>query len=359
VSDARAGLPAVLAIDGGNSKTDVALVAADGALLAQVRGPGTDAHACGIEPTMRLLGGLVRAAAAQAGLTVDGLASAPGTAAAGTGGRGDADSSSLVAAHTSACLANADLPDEEAALAAAVAARGWSGTTTLTNDTFAVLRAGLPGPRRWGVAITCGAGINCVGVAPDGRTSRFLALGEETGDWGGGADLGMQSLWWAIRAEDGRGPRTMLTEAVAKHFGVAEVRDVAIGVHRGTIGWDQLLDLTPVLFELANRGDEVAGTLVRRQADEICLMALATIRRLGLADMAVPVVLGGGLLTARNPLLTEGIAAGLAAAAPRAVVRIVDVPPIAGAALLGLDHTGAPAGAEDRLRAAYLARRPG
>jgi N-acetylglucosamine kinase-like BadF-type ATPase len=32
-------LPAVLAIDGGNSKTDVALVAADGSVLAALRGP--------------------------------------------------------------------------------------------------------------------------------------------------------------------------------------------------------------------------------------------------------------------------------------------------------------------------------
>ena len=33
-------LPAVLAIDGGNSKTDVALVAADGSLLGTARGAG-------------------------------------------------------------------------------------------------------------------------------------------------------------------------------------------------------------------------------------------------------------------------------------------------------------------------------
>jgi N-acetylglucosamine kinase-like BadF-type ATPase len=33
-------LPAVLAVDGGNSKTDVALVAADGSLLGTGRGGG-------------------------------------------------------------------------------------------------------------------------------------------------------------------------------------------------------------------------------------------------------------------------------------------------------------------------------
>jgi hypothetical protein len=104
------------------------------------------------------------------------------------------------ARHISACVANADLPEEEEALAAAIRAGGWSVTTEVVNDTFAVLRAGLGMPRhdepewRWGVGVTCGAGINCVGVAPDGRTTRYLALGSISGDWGGGYGLGRGDL---------------------------------------------------------------------------------------------------------------------------------------------------------------------
>ena len=47
--------PAVLAIDGGNSKTDVALVADDGTLLASARGPGINAHDVGVDPTVQCL----------------------------------------------------------------------------------------------------------------------------------------------------------------------------------------------------------------------------------------------------------------------------------------------------------------
>ena len=43
----------------------------------------------------------------------------------------------------------------------------------------------------------------------------------------------------------------------------------------------------------------------------------------------------------------------MAAQAPGAKVSVVDVPPIAGAALLGLDRAGAGPAAERRLRAAY------
>jgi len=124
-------------------------------------------------------------------------------------------------------------------------------------------------------------------------------------------------------------------------------------VHLGKIPAERLHGLVPVLLAVAQQGDPVAAGLVERLADEIVVMAVATIRRLGLTGAPVPVVLGGGVLTARSPLLTRRIEAGLAADAPRAVMRIVDVPPIAGAALLGLDRTGAPAAAQARLRAAY------
>ena len=367
---ASESLPAVLAIDAGNSKTAATLVAADGTLLASGTGPGVPTMLSG--QTVRALEIAVRAATGamvHAGVRpADGTASATTDPAAGRDGAAPGPAAdgpetgrpetgrSLLAGHLVACVANADLPQDEQRLAEMLRAQGWSQTVDVTNDTFAVLRAGLvdPGPGAWGVAVTCGAGINCVGVAPDGRTARYLALGTISGDWGGGFDLGLAALWRAARAEDGRGEPTSLREAVASHFGVPEVRDVIIGIHQGKIAKDALLGLAPVLLDVANSGDEVARGLVRRQADEICLMAGTIIRRLGLATAAaIPVVLGGGLLTARDPLLTGWIAERLATEVPGAQPRIVDVPPVAGAALLGLDRAAAGAGAEQRLRAAY------
>jgi N-acetylglucosamine kinase-like BadF-type ATPase len=343
---------AVLAIDGGNSKSDLALVAGDGTPLATVRGPGMAGH-LSLDEKLGVLATLIGKAQHQAGR--------PG---------------SPVARHLSACVANADLPEEEEEMAAALRARGWSETTAVFNDTFAVLRAGLvtpgpdgpppglpgsggrgpAGPRHWGVAVTCGAGINCVGVAPDGRTTGFVALGDISGDWGGGSGLGQAALWWAIRAEDGRGPDTELRGAVAAHFGVPSVLDVTIGLHLGTIAEDELRELAPVVLALGTKGDAVAAALVHRQAEEICAMALTVMRRLSLTRLAAPVVLGGGMLAARDPLLTGAVIEGIKAEAPDAAVRVTDVPPVAGAALLGLDHLGAGTEAERRLRAAYAER---
>jgi N-acetylglucosamine kinase-like BadF-type ATPase len=367
---ADAALPAVLAVDGGNSKTDMVLVAADGTMIAQARGPGVPLRLSA--DTLRLLATLAHSVARQAGrLTATAATAGAATSGAATAGAATSGGG-LIAAHMVACMANVDLPEEEQELDQMLRAQGWSHTVDVANDTLAVLRAGLDGrlpaglpggagldgarpdgAACWGVAITCGAGINGVGVAPDSRTIRYLALGELTGDWGGGQGLATAVMWWAARAEDGRGPQTLLREAVTAYFGVPAVRDVAIGIHLGTIAEQDLHGLVPVLFEVSGRGDEVARELVHRLADEVCVMSLSAIRRLELTDAAVPVVLGGGVLTARDPVLIGRISAGLKAGAPGAIMRIVDIPPVAGAALLGLDHIGAPASAHDRLRSAY------
>jgi N-acetylglucosamine kinase-like BadF-type ATPase len=323
----------VLAIDGGNSKTDVALVSSDGTLLATARGPGINSHETGADQTALILDAVVKEAAASGGIRESGW----------------------VAHYTVACLANADLPEDEAELATAVQAQAWSPATTVVNDTFAILRAGLVDESQphWGVAVVCGAGINCVGVSPAGRVTRFLALGTISGDWGGGYGLGLEVLWHAARAEDGRGPDTLLTGYVTGHFGVERVEEVTIGVHKGKIGDDELTSLAPILLCAADQGDQVARMVVKRLAEEIAVMAVTAMTRLDLLSMATPVVLGGGVVTTRNALLMDGITARLAEAAPRAQVRVIDVPPVVGAALLGLDHVQAPPAAETRLRATY------
>ncbi|WP_405011255.1 N-acetylglucosamine kinase [Kitasatospora sp. NBC_01539] len=326
-------VPGVLAIDAGNSKTDVALVAADGTVLGTARGGGFQPQPDGADRAIAELTPLVEAVAAQAGLR-------PGTP---------------LTSHVSACLANADLPVEEQRLLAAVEARPWGVTGAVANDTFGLLRAGTDGPR--GVAVVCGAGINCAGLLPDGRTARFPALGMLTGDWGGGGGLAAEAMWHAARAEDGRGGATALAPAIGAHFGLPGATAVAEAVHLGDLPRERLHEIVPVLFAAAEGGDPTALSLIDRQADEIVRLAVVALTRLDLLDEPVPVVLGGGVLAAQHPLLHDNVTARLAAAAPLAEPRVVVAPPVLGAALLGLDRLDAGPQAQQRLRAAYTARR--
>ncbi|MFG2828538.1 N-acetylglucosamine kinase [Streptomyces sp. NPDC048434] len=318
-----------LAIDAGNSKTDVALVAADGRLLGTARGGGFQPPVVGVGRAVDVLAPLVRSVLAQAGVT-------------GPVG------------HLSAFLANADLPVEEEGLTTEIAGRGWARTVSVRNDTFALLRAGLPDDGEpVGVAVVCGAGINCVGLGHQGATARFPSIGRISGDWGGGSFLAEEALWCAARAEDGRGAPTGLAKALPAHFGLTTVQELIEALHLRAIPDRRRHEMTPLLFAVADSGDPVARTLVSRQAEEVAVLATVALERLGLLGEPTPVVLGGGVLAARHPLLHDRITQLLSERAPKAVPHVVTVPPVLGAALDTLDRAGAEPGAYERLRGAW------
>jgi N-acetylglucosamine kinase-like BadF-type ATPase len=305
-----------VAIDGGNSKTHAVVGTAAGDVLAFVRGPTSSPHVLGVPGTMAVLTGLVAEAVAAAGLP------------AGT-----------VLDRAEVYIAGADLPVEVDVLMKAVGEAGWAREHRVDNDLFALLRAGTSAPDA--VAVVCGAGINSVGRTADGRTARFPALGNISGDWGGGHHLAQLALWHAARGEDGRGPATALSGAVAAHFGRSTVEDVSAGLHLGELDRDRINDLSPLLFEVAAAGDRVARAVVAKQAREVVAMATVAARRLDLLDKPHAVVLGGGVLAARHRLLHEAVVQGILEAAPHAEIGIVADPPVTGAALLALDALGA------------------
>jgi N-acetylglucosamine kinase-like BadF-type ATPase len=309
-------LTTVLAVDGGGSKTDVALVRDDGSLVGLARGPLSHPHHIGVKASVAVIQQLVAEA----------------------GGAGDL---------AVLLLAGIDFPDEEEAYLKAATAAGFGTRIIVGNDTFAVLRGGSE--RGWGVAVTCGAGINCVGIAPDGRQLRFPSLGDISGDWGGGRDVGIAAIFAAARSEDGRGPRTTLEQLVPAYFGYETPAELARAIHLGEVPERAVVELSPLTFAAA-ADDPVAAEIVDHVADEVVAIARAAITRLDLAREAVDVVLGGGILRSRNERLLNRIEAGLREVGPDLSIHVFESAPVLGSALLGLDELGADDDAKKRLR---------
>jgi N-acetylglucosamine kinase-like BadF-type ATPase len=318
----------ILAVDGGNSKTDVALLAEDGSLLAHARGPLSSPHHLGLEGCVDTLQALVDQ------VRVDGR---------------------VVLAQI--MLAGLDFPEEELVAREQFEVRGWAGRTRVGNDTFAVLRAGTE--LGWGIAVTCGAGMNCVGVSADGRHVRFPALGDITGDWGGGYDVGLAAIGAAARSEDRRGPATVLERLVPEHFGVATPLELARSIHDGRLARLRAVELAPLVMRAAT-DDAAARAIVERLVSEIVAFACAAADRLELDEAEV--LVGGGLMRSADDAVIAGIAAGLRSGL---TVRRTSAPPIVGAALLAFDELGAgpdvQARARDQLVAAveHLEQRAG
>jgi N-acetylglucosamine kinase-like BadF-type ATPase len=320
--------PAVLAFDGGSTKTDAVLVSRTGAVLGRTKVGPSNHQLVGVEGMLDVLGQAVEEVTRQAGLSP---ARAP------------------VADVGVYCLAGVDLAVDEEMLVPAIEATRWCARTLLRNDTFAVSRAGTSAP--WGIGVVCGTGVNCAAVGPDGTSVRFPALAELSGDFApGGSWLGVRALGLALRAGDCRGGDTTLRALVPAHFDQPDAESVLTAVYTGNIPYHRLFELAPVLLDAAAAGDQLARDSANILADEIVAFITAAVRRLGLEDEVVEVVLGGGVFDTDDEGFHTRVATGVHRVAPMAQLIRLDAPPVLGAALLGLDAIGATPAAKASVR---------
>jgi N-acetylglucosamine kinase-like BadF-type ATPase len=319
---------ALIAVDGGNSKTDLAIITADGALREVVHGPTISHQQVPLDEGMARLRGLAAGA-----LERSRLSAAPELAVL--------------------CLAGADFASDVRTLERGIGELALAGRVLVRNDGFGALRAGTS--TGWGIALVCGSGINAVGMAPDGRRARLAGIGDLSGDWGGGYGLGLAALAAAVRAGDGRGEATSLARLVPGHFGVRRAFDLSRAIYEESVPARRLEELAPVIFDAAAEGDGAARGIADRLADELAVMATAIARRLRVASREVDVVLSGGVLRTNEPVFHARLAERVRAGMPRARLVRLNERPVLGAALLGLDELGMEAGGavEQRLRGEF------
>ncbi len=308
-----------LAVDGGGSKTNAVAFDGEGHVLGFGRGGCANHQVIGLDAAMSAIREAAEAALA---------------------GR--------VAELGCFCLAGADLPPDFAILRPALDALGLCRETVVYNDLLAIFRAGSRRP--YGMAVVCGAGLNAGGIGKDGREFRLPALGPLTGDFAGGELLGESAMAAAFRAWDGRGRHTALTEAVLRELGAADMMALAEEIAQGRITREQVLRLAPMVFEVAESGDEVAADIIRSQGREVGVSIVAILRRLDLIDEPCDVVLGGSIFHGKGTLLLDTVAEVVNPVAPKAELLRLDVDPVIGAALLAADFAGLDAGEGFRKR---------
>ena len=264
----------LLAVDGGNAKTDLVLADREGRILSLVRGPGSSPHEHGVEGALDRIEALVIEAGAEGPV-----------------------------AYAELLLAGVDFPSEVRNLQARAQERGWADHVEVANDTFAVLRAGTD--RGWGVAVVCGAGINCLGLGPDGREARFPALGDISGDWGGGQDVGRDRRLGGgaqrgrARAEDAaRAPRAGALrprDTTRARGGRAHRSGVQASLHRA-----RAARVRRGRRMTRSRQGSSPGSPTR--SSRSCAWRSSAS---ALCEEPADVVLGGGLMQARNPRLLD------------------------------------------------------
>ena len=299
----------VAGVDGGTTKTICLVADTEGHILGASRSGCSNYVGAGeaAEKTAEEVAKAVHEALQQAGLSGDSIA-------VGVFG-----------------LAGADWPEDYEPRVTALRSRGLARRILVKNDSIVALRAGTHKP--YGVAICCGTGTNTAIIAPDGREWQY---GYWT-DYGGSGSVAKDAVRAVLRAADGRGRPTMLTERVLSILDYPTPEAMLRAMVADQFNWRKVHIVCPLVFEIAFAGDEVARSIVIKLGQELALYATAAIHRFGMEALEFDVVLSGGVFKGKGPLLVDTITQAVHAVAPCAHIVRPRFEPAIGGVLLALD----------------------
>lgn len=132
-------------------------------------------------------------------------------------------------------------------------------------------------PDRHGAVLAAGTGVAALGVdAPTGRLHRVDGRGYLFGDDGSSFGVGRAAIAACLRADDGRGPGTVLTEAARRRYG-------PLGEMPGRLYASPTVVADTAAFAVdvdaaAAEGDQVASDIIAAAASELARTAGAAAR---------------------------------------------------------------------------------
>jgi N-acetylglucosamine kinase-like BadF-type ATPase len=193
------------------------------------------------------------------------------------------------------------------------------------------------------VALIAGTGSIAYGRNAAGVTARTGGWGYLLGDEGSGYALVLAGLQAVVRAADGRGDATALTERLLGHLGLSQPQELVPAVYRSGRDRAALAALAPLILATAEEGDALAVRLMMRAADELAALVAAVVCKLGLAPQALPLALAGGVLLG-SAFYRQAVLRALASVGLHADPVTLVPEPAEGALHLAYAVTGSPQG---------------
>jgi N-acetylglucosamine kinase-like BadF-type ATPase len=287
----------VIGADVGGTKIAITVAALDGTVRRETAYPAEGWEAAPIDAAARwLLGHLTRA-----------VPEGDEIAAVGIGAQG------------------CDTQEHCVRLAAAIEAVGPAAATVVNDAALLIPAAGLES----GIGVIAGTGS--IGVGTD-RTGAFVSCGGwgwVLGDEAGAPAIVREATKSALAAfDDGRADDGLLS-ALLEHFAVPEPQALARAVNDEATpeNWGPA---APVVFRAADEGSALAAGVIDDAARSLELLVSRLVRR---GAVGTTVVAAGSVIV-NQPRLADGFRAYLARAQPGLELRLLDVPPVAGAVAL-------------------------
>jgi glucosamine kinase len=208
----------------------------------------------------------------------------------------------------------------------------------IESDAVAALASGTCGGP--GAALISGTG--CVTYARNrrGETTTGGGWGYLLGDEGSGFWIGLQAIRAAIRAADGRAPKTAFTTEVMRLLGVDDMRQAQANIYNDAFTRPEIAQLAPQVMAWAEHGDETASAIIRQAAEELAALVVATCQSAGFTLPEEKVIVPAGGVMHPNTPVFKHFSRLIADQLPDYRIIIPRFPPVAGAFILGLQLAG-------------------
>ena len=163
----------------------------------------------------------------------------------------------------------------------AVRSCGYRGPFRLVGDQVIALEGAVQGP---GAILIAGTGAVCYGRDPDGNQFRTGGYGYLIDDGGSGYALGRGILMAVVRAFDGRGKATCLTELTYRALDIQDVSELITWLYSPGTGKKEVGALAPLLLRALEQKDEAALAIAENAVQDLSELAVASWRKTGMAD---------------------------------------------------------------------------
>jgi N-acetylglucosamine kinase-like BadF-type ATPase len=296
----------VLGLDAGGTKTVCLLADDHGAVVSEARGDGANLQASGELELEKVLYEVMAQAIGDRPWRVDAI-----------------------------CLgiAGADREDDVRTVRSIMRRISPGSRVLVVNDALVALEAAAPGAP--GIVIIAGTGSIAYGRNARGNAARAGGWGHILGDEGSGYWIGREALGAVVRAADGRGPATGLTDAVLEHFSAVNAAALIHVVYNRDVPRRHVAALGPIVQGAASAGDAAARHILERAAEELVLAARSVAARLEMRGEPFPFVLAGSIFRV-VPWLVAELGRRLLEVAPRCHVLPLAEEPAVGAVSLAL-----------------------
>jgi N-acetylglucosamine kinase-like BadF-type ATPase len=231
-------------------------------------------------------------------------------------------------------IAGYDWPNQKPAMLATIERLGIPAPCGLVNDTIPGLVAGAE--EGWGVNVVSGTGCNCRGWDKSHqREGRVTGYGTDMGEAAGSSELVFRAMQLVGFEWTQRGRQTALSQTFIQYTGAKSLEDLLEGYTQGV--YQVGAETAPLVFQAAYNGDEVACGLITWAGNELGEMANGVIRQLNFEELAFDVVLSGSMFEG-GALLIDPMRATIQKVAPKARLVRLNVPPVLGAVLIGMEQ---------------------